>query len=257
MTTKPSLETVLKAWAGKHAPPPAEQAQLAERVLSRARSVLPDAPQRVPQPLLFWSRPVVMAVACTAAALVVILASFVWMRPPSVLERADDNGVALEWARFTDVQLDARQVVLDELDILFNGGLRWIRIRESDFDFALAPQDARALRVALRTVVVSRSAPDAEWIPVSRTDIMLAPDEYVSITPHASEQGHMGLWVHRLPDGQFMVDMDLALNGRNGLESRTSEILSVGQPRQIDHACAAGREYRVYQSIESLGERKG
>ena len=257
MTTKPSLETVLKAWAEKHAQPLAEQAQLAERVLSRARSALPDAPSHVPQPVRFWIRPAVMTTACAAAALILILASIVWMRPPSVPERADDNGLALELARFTDAQLDARNLVLDELDTLFNGGLRWIRIRERDFDFALAPQDPRALRVALRTVVVSRSAPDAEWIPVSSTDIMLAPDEYVSITPHASEQGHMGLWVHQLPDGQFVVDMDLALNGRNGLETQTSEILSVGQPRQIDRASAAGREYRVYQSIESLGERKG
>jgi len=109
----------------------------------------------------------------------------------------------------------------------------------------------------VRLLVVARRAPDARWQQVYSSDFLMSADDYLSIADPHSEDSRVELWVHRLPDGQYVVDTELNLDVRGGITTRGSHILPSGQPRRVACALTPHGEVRVYQSIEPLTNRKG
>ena len=86
---------------------------------------------------------------------------------------------------------------------------------------------------------------------------MTRAEEYVEIAAEAGGEGEMELWVHELPDGRYAVDSEIEWPVAQLARSADTRVLSAGRPERILTQTMAGREYRIYQSIETLSNGNG
>ncbi len=188
-----------------------------------------------------------------AVAAVVVIAAFIWLPgedravPPQVAQ------VSALVSPFSTEQIAARKLLFGELDDLFAGTLRWVSITDEglQFDFGPEPVRAESSPVALRTVISKRSADGQKWVTVWQADVMLAPDEYVSLTKPGYPVPALGLWLHRLPDGAYIVHADIG----DASQSSGSQMLPFfpgGDAVQTVCLDTGGDQYRLSQSLAEL-----
>jgi hypothetical protein len=202
---------------------------------------------------------------CLAWAAVLLLllgAGGLWHR----LQVEDESTIAahdqvdhLLMARFTQEEIGARKLLLDELDSLFGGALRSVRIGDNDMNIDL--QDTSLARasapVVLRTLMMVRRVNSDKWVQTWRSEVLLPVEEYVTVNLSTQTKDRIGLWVHRLPDGAYMVDSDIAGVGDNVFTKQASGIFATGEAQQIFNDVTPQGEYRIFQSLESLANGQG
>ncbi len=257
-----TLDTLLKDWAHRSAPDFASRRKLEAAVVARIKTRPHAPPSPAPSarsPVNPWLQLAWGATGLAVASLVLLACLHLGQAPRPRDPDMVSNGLEMDRARFSGAELDAHLLVLDELDRLFNGRLSWVRVGEASLDFDLAPRSspASAQRVAVRLLVVVRPDPEARWQRVYSSDFLVQADDYITIADPISKDSRIGLWIHRLPDGHFVVDTEFNLDVRGGLSAHSSHVLSSGQPRRVARAMTPHGEVRVYQSIEPLASRKG
>ena len=257
---KNTLDQLLKSWGDRNQPNADTLARL-ESQLRESWIQDPSAPAvKVDVESVRWSPRLWVAVA--AGLLVLTMAgSLCWRsgRDPGALS-AERNGT-LELVRFTAEQVSARLMILDEVETLFAGQIRWVRIDADGMRLGKVDDSARLEakepRLAVRTVIMARKENQAKWETVWSSDVLTCADEYIEIAPDAGFAGAMNLWVHQLPDGRYVVDSGIEWASPRLARSYETRILSAGQPERILTQTTAGLEYRIYQSIEPLANGNG
>ena len=252
------LDRKLKEWAARNRPAEAALAELEAKI----RGTLAAEP-----PPKYWREAAVfrgtsprwLAVAAALALLLGGVRHFA-QRRSAELQAANGNGSAA-LADFTVEQLAARRDILDEMESLFAGQVRWVRLDADGLRLGLAQQasaaEPRAQRLAVRTVVVAREPDQKNWRTVWSSDVLTRTEEYVEIAPEPGAAGGRVMWVHRLPDGRYVVDAEIAWPEARLPRAYETRVLSVGKPERILTQTAEGHEYRVYQSIEPLANGNG
>lgn len=253
------LDRALKEWAARNRPTDAALADLEAKI----RGNLAAAPAA---PAVRGERGVFRGTAArwlAAAAALALLAGGWWHGTKlRSADRAAANGNgSAALADFTAEQLAVRRDILDEMESLFAGQVRWIRLDAEGMRLGLA-QDAaapqpQAQRLAVRTVVVVREHDQQNWRTVWSSDVLTMAEEYVDIAPESDASGGLEMWVHRLPDGRYVVDAGVDWPEARLPRAYETQVLSAGKPARILTQMAAGREYRVYQSIEPLANGNG
>ena len=252
------LDKQLKEWAARNRPAEAALAEL-EAKIRGALAAEPPPKFRREATIFRGTAPRWLAVA---AALALLLGG-VWhfaQRRSAELQAANGNGSAA-LADFTVEQLAARRDILDEMESLFAGQVRWVRLDADGLRLGLAQQasaaEPRAQRLAVRTVVVAREPDQKNWRTVWSSDVLTTAEEYVQIASEPGAAGGMEMWVHRLPDGRYVVDAEIDWPEARLPRAYETRVLSVGKPERILTQTAEGHEYRVYQSIEPLANGNG
>lgn len=158
---------------------------------------------------------------------------------------------------FSSEQIAARKLLYSELNTLFQGAVRWASVTDEGLQFDLAPSPIQTEEnpVALRTVIARRSDDGASWIPVWQSDVMVTPNEYVSVPTQYENVDSVGLWVHRLPDGAYVVEADLRSQGKAS-DAQMLQFFS-GDASQTVCFDAGGTQYRLCQSIAELSKETG
>lgn len=253
------LDRMLKEWGERNRPDPETLARLAAgiREIGRDESPAIDDPGGAGREFRPWLRQ-----TAVAAGLAVLLAGgILWksVRSPGAVCAAG-NG-ASEMARIPAEQLASGRAILDELDALFDGQLRWVRLDAGKMHLGMKDEffrgeDSRT-RLVVRTVIVEREAGRQEWKPVWSADVLTRADEYVAMAPDAESAGALELWVHRLPDGRYVLDSEIQWPAARLVRPYEGQIFCAGQPQQVFKQTSAGREYRIYQAIEALGNGQG
>lgn len=260
MMKKNKLDSVLKAWGERNQPDPARLAGLEARVRDSwpSKTAWPSAADELAPARRFALR----WVAAAAGLMLLALAAGSLLRSfrHSEIQYAEGNG-SLELARFTDEQVSARHAILDEVEALFAGQVRWIRLDADGMRLGMAEDSAgpatKDARLAVRTVMVVREESRGDWKPVWSSDVLTRAEEYIELSPEAGFAGAMDLWVHRLPDGRYALDSEIEWPSPQLARSYETRIMSPGKPEQILSQKTAGREYRIYQSIEPLCNGNG
>ena len=252
------LDKQLKEWAARNRPAEAALAEL-EAKIRGALAAEPPPKFRREATIFRGTAPRWLAVA---AALALLLGG-VWhfaQRRSAELQAANGNGSAA-LADFTVEQLAARRDILDEMESLFAGQVRWVRLDADGLRLGLAQQasaaEPRAQRLAVRTVVVAREPDQKNWRTVWSSDVLTTAEEYVQIAAEPGAAGGMEMWVHRLPDDRYVVDAEIDWPEARLPRAYETRVLSVGKPERILTQTAEGHEYRVYQSIEPLANGNG
>lgn len=253
------LDRMLKDWGERNRPDAETLARLAAGIRETGRDARlaiddPDGAGREFRP---WLRR-----AAVAAGLAVLLAGgILWENargPGSVC--AAGNG-ASEMARIPAEQLAAGRAILDELDALFDGQLRWVRLDAGEMHLGMKADSARRedsrTRLVVRTVIVEREAGRQEWKPVWSADVLTRADEYVAMAPDVDSAGALELWVHRLPDGRYVLDSKIQWPAARLVRPYAGQVFCAGQPQQVFMQTSDGREYRIYQAIEALENGQG
>lgn len=250
------LDDKLKEWAARNRPAEADLAELEAKI----RGALAEAPA----PTEIRSGPAAFRGTASrwlaaAAALALLLGGIGHLahRRSAAFHAADGNGSAL--ATFTAEQLAARHDILDEVESLFAGQIRWVRLDADGLRLGLAPQavapESRTQRLAVRTVVVARERNQKNWRTVWSSDVLTRAEEYVEIASESGAAGGLEMWVHRLPDGRYVVDAEI--DWPEVPRAYQTRVLSVGRPERILTQRTEDREYRIYQSVEPLVKGNG
>ena len=127
----------------------------------------------------------------------------------------------------------------------------------AELEASATAAEPRAQRLAVRTVVVARERNQKNWRTVWSSDVLTRTEEYVEIAPEPGAAGGLEMWVHRLPDGRYVVDAEIDWPEARLPRAYETRVLSVGKPERILTQTAEGHEYRVYQSIEPLANGNG
>ena len=252
------LDGRLKEWAARNRPAAADLMGLKEKV----RGALAAEPPTEFRREVFVSRGTMWRWLAIAAALAVLLGGVRHFarRGSAELRAVNGNGLAA-LAHLTDEQLAARRDVLDEVEALFAGQVRWVRLDVDGMHLELArdpvmPQSQSQLLV-VRTVVVARERNQKNWRTVWSSDVLTRAEEYVDAAPASGAAGGLEMWVHRLPDGCYVVDAGIDWPEARLSRTHETQVLSVGKPERILTQTTDGHEYRVYQSIEPLANGNG
>ena len=253
------LDKQLKEWAARNRPAEAALAELEAKICRALAAAPPAAHVRRARADFRGTAPRWLA----AAAAVALLLGGGWHlahRRAAELQAANGNGSAA-LADFTAEQLEARRDILDEMESLFAGQVRWVRLDADGLRLGLAQRAAvaepRAQRLAVRTVVMVREQNQKTWQTVWSSDVLTRTEEYVEIAPESGAAGGLEMWVHRLPDGRYVVDAEIDWPEARLPRAYETQVLSVGKPERILTQTAEGHEYRVYQSIEPLANGNG
>ena len=249
------LDQQLKEWAARNRPADAALKDLEAKVRAALATEPPSAGRRGGT-RFHGSAPRWLAVAAALALLLGGGWHFAQQRLAE-LHAANGNGSAA-LADFTAEQLAARRDILDEMESLFAGQVRWVRLDDDGLRLGLAEQAMatarQTQRLVVRTVVVAREQNRKDWRTVWASDVLTRTEEYVEIAPEPSAAGGLEMWVHRLPDGCYVVDAEIAWPEPRLPRTYETRVLSAGKPERILTQTVEGREYRVYQSIEPLAK---
>jgi hypothetical protein len=254
------LDTRLQQWGARALLDETRRRELEMRIMRNTRECLhvqANAATADNGSWLHWPGLVGWATLGSLAAVLVLLAvtlprSANTVPPPSV---AQDHTLALP---FSPEQIAARKLIFGELDDLFAGTLRWVKLQNGQFqfDFGTEPVHTKEEPVALRTVVSILSPETEEWVPVWNTDILLPTEEYVSLAKPDHPETLLGLWVHRLPDGGYIVQADIRDAGKSSASQMLQFLAGSGT---TESAClnTGETQYRISQSMAVLTEGAG
>lgn len=255
-----ALDKLLQQWGNRTVPDATHRRELEMRVMRNTRECLhahANAATSDKGSLLRWPG-IVGWVTLGAVAAALVMAVLTWqldegkIAPPQV---ANDHSKV---SPFSPEQIAARKLLFGEMDDLFAGTLRWVSLTDDglQFDLGTDPVRAETSPVALRTVVSKRSADGQNWVTVWQADVMIAPDEYVSLARPELSMPTLGLWVHRLPDGAYVVHADIGDAG-NASGSQMLPFFPGGDAVQTVCLDSGGDKYRLSQSLAELSKGSG
>ena len=258
--TAENLDTLLQKWGARALPDETRRRELKMRIMRNTRECLHVQTSTETAGNGSWLRwPGLVGWATLGAvAAVLVLVAFTWQPgedstiPPQL---AQDHTLA---APFSPEQIAARKLLFGEIDDLFSGTLRWVKLQNGQFqfDFGTEPVHTKEEPVALRTVVSILSPETEEWVPVWNTDILLPTEEYVSLAKPDHPETLLGLWVHRLPDGGYIVQADIRDAGKSSASQMLQFLAGSGT---TESAClnTGETQYRISQSLAVLTEGAG
>ncbi len=248
--SKAAVDGLLRDWASRQDFRADSLSELENKVMRNTRECLfeqNDGKQAAAcWHFSMWRNLSLASVMVVAVVLVLVLPFSVQDRD---IQRPDGANVQTV-ASFTPEQLAARKVVFDELNALFGGALRWVSVTERDFQFDFEADVVRPATppVVLRTVILTRSEDGRAWEPVWNMDVILPADEYVTLEKPDAPIPQLGLWVHQLPDGGFVVQTDFGGAGTLA-DSRMQTFLPGDPDVQMTSLHSGDTEYRVTQSL--------
>ena len=165
-----------------------------------------------------------------------------------------------DYAWLRDEQIQNKEVLLTEMENMFDSQLAWLaetgdRVefgldRSSGGDVEQLPSDAT--RLAVRVVVERRPQGSEDWQLAWALDVVSRSEEIVRVAPRDADGNELRLWTYQLPDGLIAIDSDLQLAGRDQFQATTSGIQQDRQPVQILTTRDKGTEYRVFQTVAVL-----
>ncbi|MDD2240388.1 MAG: hypothetical protein PHI93_06985 [Kiritimatiellae bacterium] len=257
---KNKLDSVLKAWGERNQPDAETQARLESRICDLPVPEPGSASPRMDPRPIHWAQ----GRWAAAAAVLVLAGTLGWMVFRSGLHpeaQCAEQCVTQKLARFTEQQVSGHLAILDEVETLFPGQIRWVRLDEDGMQLQMdekpAPVEAARPRMAVRMVMVARQENQDHWETVWSSDVLARTEEYIEISPNKGIAGEVGVWVLPLADGRYAVDSEIVWAASDGPASYETRILSAGQPEQILSQTTAGLETRIYQTVEPLMNGNG
>ncbi len=254
---KAVVDGLLRDWASRRAFRAGSLSDLEAKVMRNTRECLHERENTAsllasPYRQIEW--PVFMrwvSWGTLAAAAVVLMLIRPFGEPPRLDKEGQDFAQSdAKPSVFSEKQLDARRLVYGELNDLFEGTLRWVSLTERDvqFDFDEEGVQPRTVPVVLRTIFSKRSEDGRSWESVWNMDVILPADEYVTLEKPDAPIPQLGLWVHQLPDGGFVVQTDFGGAGTLA-DSRMQTFLPGDPDVQMTSLHSGDTEYRVTQSL--------
>ncbi len=254
------LDRVLKEWGERNQPDVETLARLEVKIREPIPHEKLDMDTVVEESIRAsgWPRWIAMA----AGLSILLVGTLLWNfhRDSDSPYAATGNGAA-EFARISTEQAAAGRVLLEELDALFDGQLRWVRLDAKEMHLEMeetfVPHDSSRIRLVVRTVIVERKIGQTEWKSIWSSDVLTRTEEYVKIEAGTESAGELELWVHPLPDGRFVMDSEIEWSAARLLRPYDAQVFTAGQPQQVLVHTMADREYRIYQSVEPLENGQG
>jgi len=265
------LDGLLQRWAESRAPTDEQLAELRERVSSTVGTAAFVDIRPMPRPHkghAIEGHAIAGRVAwfCLGAAAAVFVACLLWPEPQAVspgavhVPREQENGIP-EFATMKRDELRARAVLLEEMENLFPGQLRWVAESGDKVSVGLLSEAMPAVRktapVAIRMVVVSRKTSRRDWTPVWMVDIVSRGEEVVALTPESSGAGELLLWTYPMSDKMVAVDGSIALPDPKPVHSSFSGIQEEGTTKAVLSVQADDVEYRVFQTVTVMDGKVG
>lgn len=166
-----------------------------------------------------------------------------------------------EYAWLRDEQIQNKEVLLAEMENMFDRQLAWVAETGDRIEFGLdqssdagaeLPPASETARLAVRVVVERRSPGSTDWELAWALDVVSRSEEVVRVAPRNADGNELRLWSYQLPDGLIAVDSELQLAGRDGFHATTSGLQQDRQPVQVLTTRDKGTEYRVFQTVAVL-----
>jgi len=265
-----NLNELLRQWADSHDRSEIELRDLSRRIATAARiQVSPRAPQKPRRLSSMSRRPKAAWIALGVAVVLLVMVAIWWGSPgdrdvarptrsPEPQPQRPANEPPPEFAWLAQPQLKDKQVLLEEMERLFEGRVAWIAETHDQVRIGLAPDDGattpNARRLAVRLVVTRRTA-DSVRQPVWTVDVISHHEQLVHLSGPAGAGAELTLWTYSLPDGMIAIDSRLDLDGETvRLDKGYCGLQQAGIPKTIDTWNAQGTEYEVYQTVAPVSQ---
>lgn len=253
-----SLDQLLKEWAGRSQPDRQAVERIQSRIAYRIRQMNDKVGDSADEAVSFvpWARLVYGLVA--VFAIVVVGALYAWRRSPP---HVPPGRPAVDFVRFTDQEIAARAMVMDEMRTLFDDHLRWVLIGDYGMRFGLSSDAPPAVSphpwLLVRTVLAIRTDGRHDWTAVWTADTLFRAEEHVFASLRNGESVDLDLWAHRLPGGDYFLESHIQWPSRNDIRAHEFLVLADGEAARIHSGRTLKGEYRLYQSVHPLPSREG
>lgn len=250
------LDNMLKEWAGKRAVSEMHLNELTRRITSEAsrRRYVCGLEKTGPEVSPFWNK---LAHAGLGAAVTLVVALFYFQWFVSHRLPYPGNGEASSLAAIPPRQIDSGRRLFSEMERLFSDRLRWIAESNGDMGIGVESLQGGLLEdsppMLVRLMVISRKSGESAWRSVWNTDVLLRGEEVVEVVPNRESDNRLTLWVYPLADGKVAVDTSLSLEIPVRLSSRLNMVVQQGEPSEIMSLRIEEMEYRVFQTVTTLG----
>jgi len=157
-------------------------------------------------------------------------------------------------------QVAEKAKLLREMERVFENRLEWVA--ETDGRVLLEVRQGglgesrldTETGVAVRVVVVRRSANQPHWKPVWAVDLVARQEQVIRLTPESAalpEGAELSLWAYAADEEMVAVDSNLTLAGLP-VESTFSGMQQSGKPTVVHSVEESGVEYQVFQTVAIL-----
>jgi len=171
-----------------------------------------------------------------------------------------ENDLPPDYAWLRDEQIQNKEVLLAEMENMFDSRLAWLAETGDRVEFGLDRSSAGdveqpasdATRLAVRVVVERRPQGSADWQLAWALDVVSRSEDVVRVAPRGADGNELRLWTYQLPDGLIAIDSELQLAGRDRFHATTSGIQEDRQPVQVLTTRDKGTEYRIFQTVAVL-----
>lgn len=109
--------------------------------------------------------------------------------------------------------------------------------------------------MVLRITLAARMRGTEQWQRIWKTELVATTDDLLEIAPPAGMDHRIALWIHRLDRDTALVENRLTLMRPLRMEAESSEILRFGVPRSVNQFTHGDMEYRILQTVATLGEQ--
>ncbi|MBM79905.1 MAG: hypothetical protein CMJ78_04845 [Planctomycetaceae bacterium] len=260
------LDDLLNQWSLGNQISDVESAQLAKQIVDAAVATPSEEAIELARSVTN-RRSRSLTSVLTIAVAVMISICFLWSpqetaRPLAVINTLPSTSVG--WSK---EQLQEKAVLLDEMNSLFDGKLKWISEMNGDVQVSLASASSGegSKPLAVRVVVERRLPGCGDWSAAWTVDLLTHSEQLVSVDGDENAPG-FSVWAYVLPDGMITLETDLdfrdraiaasldgsADNSAPVLKSATSELHSNGEIREVLQQQVDGIEFRVLQLVSVL-----
>lgn len=254
MKTPDPLNTALRRWSTRQAPPEAHFAQLQKNISARAvewryHARLTESP---PWGLAVMAR---LSYALLGALLVVVIGGLFQVNRANGRRAAADRQAAAMLASIPAQKLASAQALFHETQQMFAKRVRWITETDKDVDVQVEPTDsmpANSAPVFMRLTVVSRKKGGKVWTSIWNSDVLIRGEDQVQIAPDRQAGNHLTAWVYPLADGKVMVETNLKLDLPVRIGSSIRNVVEQGVPTEMASLNTEDSEYRVFQTVQVM-----
>lgn len=245
------LNALLKAWAARQQPDEERQRTLEADIMRALHAAKAPRWGELSPP---FERTLCMhpwAYAMAAGVLLIVMGVY-GLR---FLKRGDQAPAS--WAAVRPSEVAGAQILFEETAALFRGRLRWIGQTPASVHLEVAPDPTPAAieapPVMIRLVATKRLGPKGNWTPVWEADVLAPAQAWVDFHLGPGRMDQVRLWAHRNRDGTYAIESGIRLLSAASFSLETAAVLRPGQARELARYRADGAEYRLYQTVTTLG----
>lgn len=248
------IDIILKVWSQKQKVDGSKMGILTENICQKIRNIRYSTPQRVNKygSIPFFRLKIAYISLGMVIGVVLLLMAQKAVKPTRAL--FESNQIPSEISKmdaFSEKEIKNSIQVVTETKKVFPDNLRWVQTLNTGINLGLVShlnESAISSECVLLHFTVFRRQVGENWQSVWSTEVAAVPEEFVKVPPDTKNGNCINFWTHRVTDDLWIVDTDIRLKFPFELTVSASDLLKLGEPKQVLWVKSGDVEYCVFET---------